>query len=377
MTSNAARTRSTSQHGSVRFQLLSLLLIAFVALSSCSGVSYYAHIAKGGLDLLWGRRSIDKLVEDPDTPPDLRARLEVALSARNFATDVLELPQNKSYRKYKDLGRRYASWTVVATPELSLDPVEWCFPVAGCVTYRGYFSPERAETFASSLRDQGFDVDVGGVRAYSSLGWFADPVLNTFLVLRDYDLAGLIFHELAHQRAYVKGDTAFNEAFATVVESEGIRRWLEQVGDAAAFELYRASAEREKEFVILARDFQRRLGEVYSADESDDWKRSKKLEIFQDMRSNYSDLKSSWGGLNVYDSWFDKGLNNARLMAIGAYHDHEPALQALLETCRGDLPCFYAKVTELGALTYEERSEELAELGSAGLDRADDGPAIR
>ncbi len=339
-------------------------MVALVGFFSYAGVSYYAHLAKGGLGLLWGRQSIQKMIEDPRTAPELRARLETAWSARNFASDELLLPENKSYRKYKDLGRPYATWTVVAAPELRLEPVEWCFPVAGCVTYRGYFSPRNAEEFAEGLRAQGYDVDWGGVRAYSSLGWFSDPVLNTFLTLTDYDLAGLIFHELAHQELYVKGDTSFNEAFATTVETEGVRRWLEMQKSPAQMDAYQTSAKREKEFVALARDARHRLTQVYAAEASDEWKRLEKARVLEDVRSEYSELKASWGGQTLYDGWFGEGLNNARLMSVGAYHDYEPALNAILIECESDLSCFYDRAFDLSEMSHQERSEILGELGS-------------
>ncbi len=364
MREESDRKSCGTERGSIPLRLFGLAITVLVAFSSCAGVSYYAHIAKGALDLLWGRRSIQKLIDDPESPSELRARLEVASSARNFASEVLLLPENKSYRKYKDLSRAYATWTVVAAPELSLEPVEWCFPVAGCVTYRGYFSPQNAEEFAESLREQGYDVDLGGVRAYSSLGWFADPVLNTFLTLRDYDLAGLIFHELAHQKLYVKGDTAFNEAFATTVESEGIRRWLEMQQSPGLLDEYRVRAKREEEFVALARDARRRLAEVYAAEGSAESKRSEKARVLEHVRSEYLDLKASWGGQALYDGWFDEGLNNARLMSVGVYHDDEPALKALLVGCGMDLSCFYDRALDLSEMTREERSAILGELGS-------------
>ena len=336
-----------------------VLVILLPAGRADAGISYYLHVVKGGLELLRGREPIDKLIAAPDTDPDLRERLGVALDARNFASRELGLPDNKSYRKYKDLGRPYATWTVVAAPELSLRPVEWCFPVAGCVSYRGYFSPERAAEFADDLRHQGYDIDMGGVQAYSSLGWFADPVLNTFLNLRDYDLAGLIFHELAHQKLYTKGDTAFNEAFATVVESEGIRRWLENRGSGEMFDQYRLAAEREREFVALAKTARQRLEKIYASKEVDEVQRSRKAEVLDEVRSEYQVLKQSWGGVSYYDGWFDEGLNNARLLSVGAYHDHEPALRHVLLECERDLECFFAEASRLGELSREERSQIL------------------
>lgn len=356
-----ARRRFTISVGSChlccRYRLALLLIL--IASPSQAGLAYYTHVIKGGWELLRGRQSIEKLIADPETPETLRNRLEVALDARNFASDSLLLPDNKSYRKYKDLGRDFTSWTVVAAPELSLSPIEWCFPVAGCVSYRGYFSVQRAEEFAEGLRANGYDVDVGGVRAYSSLGWFADPVLNTFLVLPDFDLAGLIFHELAHQKLYLKGDTPFNEAFATVIENEGMRRWLDRRENRELEAHYRDAVAREERFLDLAGSARSRLEDIYQSAESDATKRKLKAMALQEVRSEYVSLKKLDPDMAIYDRWFGAGLNNARLLSVATYHDFEPGLRRVLARCGYELECFYDHAIALSKMTMDERSKIL------------------
>jgi predicted aminopeptidase len=248
---------------------------------------------------------------------------------------------------------------VTAAGELSIEPVEWCFLFAGCVTYRGYFERERAERFADGLRAEGYDVSIGGVAAFSTLGWFADPVLSTFLERSGPELAGLIFHELAHQRVYVKNGTEFNESFATAVEVEGVRRWLQARGLEADLSEYLEARARNAEFVALVLAYRERLAAVYGADRPDGWKRRRKAEVFDELRAEYGRLRESWGGDDRYDGWFGDGLNNARLSSIGAYHGLEPGFRRLLDDLDGDLEAFYAEVGRLSGLPAGERESAL------------------
>jgi predicted aminopeptidase len=304
------------------------------------------------------------MLESDALSEELRERLMLVLEAREFATSELDLPDNKSYRTYKQLERAYAVWTVVATPELSLTPLQWCFPIAGCVTYRGYFSQDRARQFAHRLSDQGFDVDVGGVAAYSTLGWFADPVLSTFIWQSEPELVGLIVHELAHQRLYVKDDTRFNESFAATVEMEGVRRWLGQAGREDLLEAYNADCAREQEFVALVTRSRDRLQEVYLGDRSNAWKRQQKVELLEALRDEFREASAHWPAGDDYQSWFGEGLNNARLASVGEYADFVPAFKALLQRCDRRLDCFYAQAERLALLDSERRIEELTELGA-------------
>ena len=206
------------------YRIARLLTIAgaVLPLSGC----YLLQAAGGQMEISAKREPIAEVIADAATPPQLRARLEYVANARDFASRELGLPDNESYRSYADLDRPYVVWNVFAAPEFSVEPRRWCFPIAGCVVYRGYFSEEAAQHYASRLRRRGDDAAVGGVAAYSTLGHFKDPVLSTMLGWSDAQLAATLFHELAHQVVYVPGDSEFNESFATVVEEAGLERWL-------------------------------------------------------------------------------------------------------------------------------------------------------
>ena len=335
----------------------------------CAGLGYTGQAVWGGLKILSGRRSVAALLLDDSTPGELRQQLARAQAAREFASDHLGLPDNGSYRKYKALERPFAVWNVVAAPEFSVEPVVWCFPVAGCVTYRGYFSEQRAERFAEKLRSRGYDVDVAGAAAYSTLGWFKDPLLSTFVHYPQAELAGLIIHELAHQRLYLKGDTAFNESFATVVELAGVERWLSAGGEKEAIADYAMAKRRQQEFTELVAEYRLRLAEVYVLEQPDDWKRRRKQEILAALRGDYAGLEESWGAEEGFEAWLGEGLNNARLAAVGAYYEWVPALQALLAQQGGDLERFYAEAERIGSLPEVQREETLSGLLPGGVSR--------
>ncbi|MDY7094457.1 MAG: aminopeptidase [Acidobacteriota bacterium] len=331
-----------------------------VLASGCSGVRFYTQSLRGGLEVLLQRQPIEELVADPATPPPVRRGLTTALSARAFASAELHLPENDSYRSYSDLGRPYALWNVVAAPELSMRPVEWCFPFAGCVTYRGYFSRQRAEAFARTLERRGLDVRISPVTAYSTLGWFADPVLNTFVELPAPRLAALVFHELAHQRLYLPGDTTFNESFATVVELAGVERWLEEHGEGDQVAAQRRAKALEARFVDLVLEHRQQLEEIYATDRGKAWKRWHKGRILGELRDAHRRLEREDPIWAAYEPWFSRPLNNADLAAVGAYHRYQEGFQRLLEQCRGELPCFYAAAEELAQASPEERERVLS-----------------
>jgi predicted aminopeptidase len=335
--------------------LAAVVLLGFLALAAgCGSLGYYAQAVRGGLAIACRKRPIAHLLADPAVEPGLKARLRSVQELRDFAVRELALPDDASYRSYADLGRPYATWTVVAAPELSIEPLSWCFPVAGCVSYRGYFSRAGAERFAARLAAQGHDVDVGGVAAFSTLGWFADPVLNTFVELPEADLAGLLFHELAHQVAYVRDDTTFNESFATAVELAGVGRWLAARGRAGEIEAFRLAQAREDEVARLVLAFRARLAEAYAAPQGAGWKRARKAEILAELRRAYRARAETWGG-SRHEGWFDAGLNNARLASFGAYHELVPDFEALLARQEGDLSRFYAEVRRLARLPAAQR----------------------
>lgn len=347
--------------------LTSIALIGTVsAIGACSGLGYYGQSISGQLQVLHRRQSISSLLQDDATPITLKAKLQSALEMRRYASEVLGLPDNASYMSYADLDRPYVIWNVFAAPELSTELERWCFPFAGCVQYRGYFSESDAEAFAQRLREKGYDTHVGGVSAYSTLGWFDDPLLNTVIRRSDARLAGLIFHELAHQQLYVKGDTAFNEGFATTVELEGVRRWLEHAGQEAEVQEYLASRQRRQDFTNLVIRTRDQLQQLYDTDLDAATKRARKHAILEAMRGEYLVLKQNWGGHGGYDRWFDDELNNAKLGAVSAYHDYVPLFQALLARKGGDLQAFYAEVKQIADTPAQERLTYLREAAVDG-----------
>jgi predicted aminopeptidase len=358
------------------------LLLAMAALAAgCANLGYYGQAVGGQLDILARTRPIAELLDDApaastDTPtvapplaPAVKARLATVLQIREFATRTLALPDNGSYRVYADLDRAQVAWNVVATPEFSLTPMEWCFPFAGCVPYRGYFSREGAQQFAEALKQDRLDVRIASVAAYSTLGWFRDPVFSTQLRRSDADIAALIFHELAHQKLYLRGDTAFNESFATAVEIEGMRRWLAQGNDATDMDNYLRDNTRHTEFVALLLKFRTRLELLYASPLPENQMRAAKAHDFEALRAEYAILRQQWGGYDGYDTWFAQDLNNAHLASIGFYNQYVPAFQRLLAIVQGDLPAFYRRARTLSRLPTAERAAQLAEINStqAGL----------
>jgi predicted aminopeptidase len=336
-----------------------LALCASFALSGC----YLMQAAGGQLDLNSRRRPIERVVADPKTPPAVRSQLELVTRARAFAVRELGLPDNASYRSYADVGRPYVLWNVFAAPEFSVDPKTWCFPIAGCVAYRGYFAERGARRFARRLERRGYDVMVGGVPAYSTLGHFADPVLNTMLGWGEPQLAGTIFHELAHQRVYVPGDSAFNEAFATVVEDEGLRRWLAAEGRER--ELADLLARRDRWFAVSAvlADGRARLRSLYARPLPADEKRAAKAAEFDRMREAYGALKRAWGR-GGYEATFGPAMNNASLLAVATYQDCVPGLEARLAALGGDLVRFYDDARELARLDLAARHARVCPRGA-------------
>jgi predicted aminopeptidase len=340
--------------------------VAAVAVAAgCSTLSYYGQAISGHFEVMRRAEPIPARIADPATSPELRAKLERVVAIREFASRELALPENGSYRTYADIGRPYVLWNVFAAPEFSVEPQQSCFPVAGCVTYRGYYQQAAAGAYGAGLNKDGYDVHVYGVPAYSTLGWFDDPVLNTFVRYPDAELARLVFHELAHQVVYVKGDTMFNESFAVAVEEEGVRRWLERNATPAERDAYAAVRQRRADFVRLVLRYQERLDALYRETLPDEAKREGKRKRLAEMDADYRALKErSWGGFAGYDRWFDGGVNNAKLASVATYEELVPAFRALLAREKGDLPSFYAAVKTLAKLEKPERDRELAALAA-------------
>ncbi len=329
-------------------------------LNGCTSVSYYSQLATGQLQLLRAREPVAEVIADPSRDQTLRAHLAQSQKARTFASEHLHLPDNQSYRLYADIGRPFVVWNVFVTPEFSLKPQNHCFPIAGCVAYRGYYSQSAARGEAALQRLQGMDVSIGGVEAYSTLGWFNDPIISSMMGWGDERLATLIFHELAHQRIYVKDDTEFNESFATFVEQEGTRQWRATRGLAPDTG---AQALRRDQFTQLVLDTRTRLEKLYAQPLPADQMRQRKADEFERLRSEYRQLRDSqWAGDRRYDAWVNAPMNNARLLPFGLYDQWVPAFAVLFKQEGGDWVRFYAAVEKLGALPVGERKATLKAL---------------
>ena len=337
-----------------------LLLAAFAPLlCGCDTLRYYSQAVGGHLDLMRRAAPIDEQIGRDAVPPALKARLQAVLRIREFASRELGLPDNGSYKRYADLERPYALWNVFAAHEFSLEPVTSCFLFAGCVGYRGYFREADAQAQGAALRAQGYDVYVGGVPAYSTLGWFDDPVLNTFIHYPEPGLARLIFHELAHQLLYVKDDTRFNESFAVMVEQAGVERWLAQSGSASDRAVHERLQGIRNGFLALILKYRGALEQHYRQDLPAEEKRLGKARLLAEMEEEYRQLKASWGGFSGYDRWFSGKPNNATLASVALYTELVPAFRAMLDHEGGNLWRFYAAAKELAGLSREEREARL------------------
>jgi predicted aminopeptidase len=329
--------------------------LAVALLAALSGGCYLLQSAEGQLAVMAKRQPIDRVLQMPATPAKLRAQLESVTAMRDFASRELGLPDNGSYRKYADIGRPYVVWNVVAAPEFSADPEKWCFPIVGCVAYRGYFVEARARRFAAGLHEHGFDVAVGGVAAYSTLGHFDDPILSTMVSWNDVELASIIFHELTHQLLYVRDDAAFNEALATTVEEEGVRRWLTQQGREKDLADHLLEQGRHLKVIALLNDTRSQLRVLYASGLPPPLMRERKRLAFEALRESYGALRTQWGAHAPLDAWFAQGINNAHLASIATYYACVPGLERELQAAGGNLPAFYRRVRELANLDQPRR----------------------
>lgn len=349
---------------------LIVVLTWFLLVGGCSNVAYYAQAVEGHLRLMAATRPLSDVIGDLATDPVLRRQLEHASVLRDFASRELALPDNGSYRAYADLGRPYVAWNVFAAPEFSLELQQWCMIFIGCVNYRGYFAQSGAGRHADELSAAGADTQVSGVPAYTTLGLFNDPLLNTFVRHGDQEVARIVFHELAHQLIYVKGDTAFNESFATSVEIEGVRRWLSASATPQALRDLEQRAQRALQFHRLLADCRDALRVVYASALPPAAMRAAKAEAIARMRAAYADLKADWGGYGGYDPWFSQSLNNATLGSVGLYTQWVPAFQALLAQEDGSLPRFYLRVAALADFPQNQRTVALDLLLSSRTETA-------
>ncbi len=349
-----------------RWRLAGLLagLVVVALAAGCDTVGYYYQSIGGHLGVMASAQSLDDAIATANDANDARLaqRLALARRIRDYASRELKLPDNGSYRRYANLHRPYVVWSVFATPELSMELRKWCFPIVGCITYRGYYSEGDAEHYAQGLRRDGLETYVAGIPAYSTLGYFDDPLLNTFVYQPEGELARLVFHELAHQVVYVRNDTAFNESFATAVEVAGVEHWLAQEGSADARASYRIYDGRRRQFRAMLLGTRDKLVTLYKSPLDDEAKRQGKARIFGELRDDYAALKVQWGGYTGYDRWFDQPPTNAHLAAIATYQQWVPAFTALLAQSGGDWEHFYAAARKLGDLPPAEREAALRKL---------------
>ncbi len=341
---------------------LLVALLAVQCLTGCSTIRYYSESVAGQWQVMTQRQEIDQLLKNGTTPSQLRDKLQLATALRQFAITELGLPDNGSYQHYVDIQRPFVVWNVFATPELSLEPHISCFPFAGCLAYRGFFSKQSADAYARDLESQAMDTFVGGVSAYSTLGWFRDPILSSMLNWSDNRLAEVIFHELAHQKLYVEDDTDFNEAYAMVVGSYGVQRWLQQQADQSLSREYAVEQMRNRAFVSLILDFRQQLDALFSSQLNDDQKLAEKKRLYADLQAAYERLKESWQGYSGYDQWMHTGLNNAKLLSVSTYESLTDAFKALMGLCEDELACYYRETSKLGQIAKPERHDCLLSL---------------
>jgi predicted aminopeptidase len=346
-----------------------LIIILITTLEGCATLSFYSQAIAGHTSLLWHRKDIKSIVTDPATDEVTRSKLLLVLSVLNYAQDNLNLPVGDSFSTYVATGKPFILWNVFAAPELSLEMKTFCYPIAGCVSYRGYFKERQAINMASSLQDDGYDVFVGGVAAYSTLGWFSDPVLDTFLNRSDVGIARLLFHELAHKVVYIPGDTQFNESFATAVEQAAIKPWLSDRKEDKVYEDYVAQGKRRSQVLNIINDTREALEVLYKSGLSTANQRQEKQVLIHSLQAQYQTLRKSWNGENDFQYWMSSempfsGINNAKLGTIADYNEWVPAFHALLSDHGGDLSEFLKVVVNISKLDREARDELLREKSS-------------
>jgi predicted aminopeptidase len=361
ITMNVNEKIRSSLPGPKRMLGFIMVLLCTLACLQCRSLPYYEQAIDGQMEILQKQQPISDMIENPETPAKLREKLLLIQSARTFAEKELLLPVNDHYLSYVELNRPYVVWNVFAAPEFSLTPETWCFPIVGCVTYRGYFKEADARNFGDALAQKGFDVYIGGAIAYSTLGWFDDPILSTFINLRASDTVALIFHELAHGLLYIPDDTAFNESFATAVEQEGIKRWQMLTNATQDYAAWQRKRRSRHKFTALVSKYRDRLKVLYESNLPANEKRNQKAAVFSRMRSEFSVLKSNHREMAVYSAWFSRPLNNAQLISVSTYHDWVPAFSQMLSDANGDLEKFYDRCRQLAKKEPQERHRILTD----------------
>lgn len=338
-----------------------VLLLLAILLGGCESLSYYAQSAQGQLAVSCKARALNDVLQDERVLPAHKKRLQRAQAMLRFAQQELDLPAG--YERYVDVGREALVWSIVATPRFSLQPKQWCYPVIGCASYRGYFSKQAALQYAAKLKAEGWDVAVERVPAYSTLGWFDDPIPSTVIDWPEAEFAGLLFHELAHQKVYAKGDSAFNESYARVVEYAGIERWLGRLPDAQQqLAAWRLRQQRAQQFNAMLYQTQDRLRDLYAQSLPESMLAQRKHALFERLQADYQQLRARWGGYAGYDGWMQRPLNNAYLASTDTYSRWQSALQQLLQDVEGAMPDFHRRVKALAETEQTQRTQRLQAL---------------
>ncbi|MCP4286557.1 MAG: aminopeptidase [Gammaproteobacteria bacterium] len=341
------------------------LILLLLLLNGCSSILYYGQAVSGHISLMAGRQPIQQMIDDEQVSRELKDRLLLVQSIRDYASDSLKLPDNSSYRSFVPVAGDAVVWSLVATEAFSVDPKQWCYPMIGCASYRGYFDLEDAQRHRLKLEAEGMDVALEPVPAYSTLGWFDDPLPGTVIGWTDWRLAGLIFHELAHQRLYISDDSSFNESFANKVQQVGVERWLAATQNAGKLDAWRLSQQRERAFVQLLMDTRVRLKALYALPLGNSEMKRGKDAAFNRLRVDYQSLKRNWQDYNGYDAWFVRKLNNARLASVATYEEWTQAFDQLFEQAGGDFEVFYRTSETLGKLPSGQRWFQMQQLRDA------------
>jgi len=348
--------------GCIRKLIGSSAMMASFLCTSCGTTRFYSQAVRGQMEMMRLATPVAAVEAAPGTTEKLRRQLALVAELRDFARTELRLPVTKQFETYADLGRPYAVLNVYAAPEFSVKAKSWWYPFIGSAKYRGFFREDLARREVAALRREGYDVHLGVVRVYSTLGWFADPVLNTFVGDEPAGLAETVFHELTHARVFIRGDSDFNEAFATANAQEGVRRWLRAKGYAAALVKYERGLRRDERLLTLLNQTRGGLEALYGKGDamSVDEMRRAKARAFESARLEYAAMKKRGEVDGVRDGWFGKQLNNARLASIGTYHDLVPGFTRMLGECGGNLEKFYAAVAAMKSLGKDGRRTRLA-----------------
>ena len=346
----------------IKHQYWFLFILILVTCSGCESITYYNQALKGQLELMKNQRPLTEVIENEITPALLKNQLQTILEILTFADQQLQLPVGGNFSQYVEIDRPLVVWNVFAADELSFDPKTWCYPIVGCASYRGYFDENKANAYAEKLRGDGGDIYVGGISAYSTLGWLDDPVLSTFISRNDTQLAALIFHELAHRIFYVSGDTEFNESFASAVERIALERWLNNKNNPQAFDVYLKHKQNYDDFVVFVLSWKKRLDLMYHSNLSDNEKRLLKDKLYSAMIDDYKVFKGNHNEYKAYDNWMSETLNNAKINTLSTYQAKVPAFLVLYEQHDGDFNKFIDACVMLSKQKKAIRDQQLDEL---------------